>query len=375
MKAYFVLLLLLLPFAALSAEPRIVAIGDIHGDFQSFKNILEASGIVNPNGDWSGQDSILVQTGDVLDRGPKGKQVLDLLMKLERQASEAGGRVYALLGNHEVMNIMNDLRYVTEEEFANFSDKQSEKRRKNAYNEYKKLQKARANSRKQQEPSFTPEMEETWMKAHPVGYFEYVEAFAPKGLYGKWLRKRSAVVELQENIFVHGGISPKIASMKLSEINDRIHQELELFDRLKQQMIDQKVILPFFTFDEMIDAAKRELEIRKNDSTLENFLGLSGWLCIYPDGPLWFRGYAQWSDEELAAQLPALLQAYKVQRIVVGHTVMKNGTIQSRQNHGVLMIDTGLNAAVYKGGRSSALEIKDGNLIAFYDGSKIPITP
>jgi hypothetical protein len=140
-------------------------------------------------------------------------------------------------------------------------------------------------------------------------------------------------------------------------------------------MIDQKVILPFFTFDEMIDAAKRELEIRKNDSTLENFLGLSGWLCIYPDGPLWFRGYAQWSDEELAAQLPALLQAYKVQRIVVGHTVMKNGTIQSRQNHGVLMIDTGLNAAVYKGGRSSALEIKDGNLIAFYDGSKIPITP
>jgi hypothetical protein len=143
---------------------------------------------------------------------------------------------------------------------------------------------------------------------------------------------------------------------------------------LKKNMIEQKIILPFFTFNEMIDAAKEELEIKKKDSTLEAFLQLGSWLSTYPEGPLWFRGYAQWTNEELAASLPSLLSTYKARRFIVGHTVMKNGEIQTRQNHGVLIIDTGMNQAVYPEGRPSALEIRGDRLSAIYPDTRVELT-
>jgi hypothetical protein len=61
-----------------------------------------------------------VQTGDVLDRGPDSRKVLDLLRRLEGEAARAGGRVYALLGNHELMRLIFDWRYVSPEEIAAF---------------------------------------------------------------------------------------------------------------------------------------------------------------------------------------------------------------------------------------------------------------
>ena len=101
------------------ADPpeSLVAIGDVHGDFDH----------------WTGGKTTLVQTGDLLDRGPKPREVMDLMMALEKEAGQAGGRVVSLLGNHEMMNIMGDLRYVTPVNFASFADGNSENRQKSAY--------------------------------------------------------------------------------------------------------------------------------------------------------------------------------------------------------------------------------------------------
>ena len=375
MRAIIFLIFLLVRVATLTGEePRIVAVGDVHGDLQSFEMILQAAQILDKNGNWAGGNSILVQTGDALDRGFQGRQVLDLLIKLEAQASGKKGKVHSLLGNHEVMNMMSDLRYVTEKEFANFADSNSERRLKEAFDSWKAHQIHSAKQRKQPEPQFTEQMKAEWLKAHPRGFLEYVDAFGPGGKYGKWLRKNNAALQLQSNIFVHGGISPKIAPMKLSEINDRIRKEVQLFDSLKKAMTEQKVILPFFTFNEMIDAAKEELGIRKKDETLEAFLKLGGWLSIYPEGPLWFRGYAQWTNEELTASLPALLDTYKTRRFVVGHTVGKSGTIQTRHDQSIVIIDTGMNRVAYPQGRASALEILGDRLVAVYQDNKVPLT-
>ena len=87
---------------------------------------------------WTGGKTTLVQVGDLLDRGPKPRDVMDLLMVLEKEAPQAGGRVVALLGNHEMMNIMGDLRYVTPVNFASFADSKSEERQKAAYQAYVK---------------------------------------------------------------------------------------------------------------------------------------------------------------------------------------------------------------------------------------------
>src|SRR3954452_6320280 len=83
--------------------PRIVAIGDVHGAGNGFVAILQRAGLIDGQQRWSGGNAILVQTGDLLDRGQDVRQILDLLIALEPQAAAAGGRVQALLGNHEVM--------------------------------------------------------------------------------------------------------------------------------------------------------------------------------------------------------------------------------------------------------------------------------
>ncbi len=99
---------------------RIVAIGDVHGAADAFVSILTTAGLIDANKQWIGGRTILVQTGDVTDRGAGTRAALDLLMSLEKQAAKAGGRVHALLGNHEVMNLTGHMRDASPEIFASF---------------------------------------------------------------------------------------------------------------------------------------------------------------------------------------------------------------------------------------------------------------
>jgi hypothetical protein len=107
--------------AALTDVPRIIAVGDLHGDYEQFTSVLSSAGLIDGNGDWTGGKAHLVQTGDVVDRGPDSRSIMDLLMRLEKQAAAAGGGVHALLGNHEAMNVYGDLRYVSPGEFASYA--------------------------------------------------------------------------------------------------------------------------------------------------------------------------------------------------------------------------------------------------------------
>ena len=81
------------------------------------------------------------------------------------------------------------------------------------------------------------------------------------------------------------------------------------------------------------------------------------WLSVVSDGPLWFRGYDQWTEEEGAAQINKILEAFTAKHIVVGHTVQKGGRIRPRFDSKVFLIDTGMLSSSYPGGRPSALRI------------------
>ena len=105
---------------AWSGVERIVAVGDVHGDYEQFVKLLRGAGLLDKESKWAGGKAHLVQTGDVPDRGARSRDVMDLLMKLEKQAKKAGGYVHALIGNHEAMNMYGDLRYVHVGEFAAF---------------------------------------------------------------------------------------------------------------------------------------------------------------------------------------------------------------------------------------------------------------
>ena len=95
---------------------RIVAIGDVHGAYDALLETLQVAEVIDSELAWSGGKTHLVFTGDLLDRGAQSRRVMDLVMRLEKEARRRGGRVHLLLGNHEVMNLNGDLRYVAEEE-------------------------------------------------------------------------------------------------------------------------------------------------------------------------------------------------------------------------------------------------------------------
>lgn len=180
------------PEASFRGAARVVAVGDVHGDYDKFVAALRLCRVLDDKANWSGGRTHLVQTGDVLDRGPDSRKVMDLLMRLEAQALRAGGRVHALIGNHEAMNMLGDLRYVSDGELAAFGDP----------------------------PRGTP-------GAAQAGDFPHLRAaFAPTGRYGRWILGHNAVINIDGTIFLHGGLSAKYAERDLRALNDTIRGEL-----------------------------------------------------------------------------------------------------------------------------------------------------
>jgi hypothetical protein len=212
---------------------RIVAIGDIHGEIDGFRSILNAAGLTDARGRWSGGRTQFIQTGDYVDRGTGTRAVMDLLMALEPQARSAGGRAFALLGNHEVMNLIGDTRDVTREIFATFADANSEKKRNEAWEQYARIG-AQKLARGEPVADVYRQSREEWLAKHPPGYVEYRDAFAPRGKYGAWLRDKPIVTEVNGNIFMHAGISPAAAPLKLDDLNVRVRDEIRQAARFQQ---------------------------------------------------------------------------------------------------------------------------------------------
>jgi Calcineurin-like phosphoesterase len=364
------------------AEPleTVVAIGDVHGDFDDFVAILRRTGLIDEQNKWTGGKTTFVQVGDLLDRGPKPREVMDLMMALEKEAVQAGGRVVSLLGNHEMMNIMGDLRYVTPVNYASFGDGNSEKRQKAAYEEYVKWRDSHA-SLLAELPQPMEMTEAEWMARHPIGFIEQREAFGPEGEYGVWLRGHAAVAEIEGIIFLHGGIHPDLAKTNLDAMNHKIHDEIKAFDATKQYLQNEKLILPFFNLQEITNVVQAEVVAEQKSHVPANaerqarileFLRFQNWLSVRADGPLWFRGYDHWSEEEGTPQVSKLLEAYKATHFVVGHTPQKGGRIQLRFGNKVFLIDTGMLSSYYPGGRASALEIcGNAKFIAVYPDQQV----
>jgi hypothetical protein len=366
---------------ASSTEPpnRVVAVGDVHGEFDDFCGILRRTHLVDEQNHWIGGSATLVQTGDVIDRGAKGREVMDLVTTLETEAEKAGGRVIPLLGNHEVMNLLGDLRYVTPPSYAAFADNDSEKRRQAAYREYSAWLASHTKSLAAVNQPIFPTTEEQWMSTHPAGFLEYREAFGPDGKYGKWIRQHDVVVQIGGIIFLHGGIAPALTSMSLEKINSQVREEIATFDKTMRELQSRKIVLPFFTLREIALAVQLKLTEERSapapsdadfHNRLVHLLDVSKWLCMRDEGPLWFRGYDAWSDEAGVEQISKILAPYHASHIVVAHTVQKGPHIRSRFDGKVFLIDTGM---VYKdkGGKPSALDIQAGKFTAIYlDGQE-----
>ena len=365
---------------------RIIAIGDIHGSIEGFTSILKVTGLADGNGKWTGGRTQLIQTGDYMDRGKDTRAVLDLLMALEDQAKEAGGRAFALLGNHEVMNLIGETRDATKEIFATFADANSEKRREAAWEDYAKLAAAKK-EKGEPVPSVFAQTKDAWLTTHPPGYVEYKDALSAKGKYGRWLRAKPMVTEVGGNIFMHAGISPASPPAKLDDLNAQLRDEIRKLDQFVDKLIDLKLATRDFSLGEIMQVASSELglanarfaEAKAEGKELDRsklnvpllmdaqeIMKIDSWLSISPEGALWYRGLSTEPDDPQGGPFAALLQKYGAKRFVTGHTPQQNRSITVRFGGRAVLIDTGMLTSVYKG-RASALEIDGDKLTAYYE--------
>lgn len=163
--------------------------GDLHGDLVSTRAALRLAGVIDGQDHWSGGTTMVVQTGDQLDRGDQERSILDWLRQLEDEAERAGGRFVVLNGNHEIMNVQGDFRYVTRGGYEDFR----------AFAEMA-----------QQLPELASVPE--FMRARAL-------AFAPGGPYARRLAEHNTVVVVGDTVFVHGGLLPSHVAFGLEEIN------------------------------------------------------------------------------------------------------------------------------------------------------------
>tara|TARA_B100000768_G_C11249021_1_gene363192 strand:- start:350 stop:1423 length:1074 start_codon:yes stop_codon:yes gene_type:complete len=201
-----------------NAPEKIVVIGDLHGDWNATINSLKTANLIKDipgekyKKKWIGADTILVQLGDQidrcrLDRGPchfhnatkndeaSDIKILEFFTELHKQASKKGGAVYSILGNHEMMNVVGDFKYVSRENLMEFSEDGT---LESGINKRKKL-------------------------------------FKPGNKYANFLAcTRKVAMVIGKNLFIHAGIVPEIANKyKVKDINSIV--ALFLFDKLKEQ--------------------------------------------------------------------------------------------------------------------------------------------
>jgi hypothetical protein len=303
-----------------SGVDRVVAIGDVHGAYDRFVEILKAAGIVDGSLRWAAGSTHVVQLGDILDRGDDSRKALDLVRRLEREADKAGGRLHLLLGNHEIARMLGDLRLTTPGEFAAFATPESETVREKYITAAK--------------PASDDERAQL-VQQLPLGSIEMRLAFGRDGEYGRWLRELPAVVKIDQIVFVHGGLSPAVAPLGCAAINEQVHRDLT-------SDLEKTLAAPLAT------------------------------LTARVDGPLWYRGLAQEPDA-FAPQIDEILAKASARAIVIGHTVALTGRITTRFGGRVIQIDTGMQPAYAQGGRASALEILRDEATAIYIDRRDPL--
>lgn len=171
------------------APRRLVAIGDVHGDLSAARAALRLAGAIDAQDRWSGGDLMVVQTGDQLDRGDDEVAILTLLERLQREARAAGGALVVLNGNHEVMNIQGDMRYITPGSLPSYEGLAEVPR------------------------------EDARLARYPEALRPRVAAYSPGGPLAQKLARRPVVAVVGETVFAHGGVTAAHVAYGLEKIN------------------------------------------------------------------------------------------------------------------------------------------------------------
>jgi hypothetical protein len=356
--------------------PHIVVVGEVQGSATTVTKLLTHLGLADAQGHWMGGDTVLIQTGDLMDDGKNVRAVLDLFMRLQEEAPAAGGRVIVLLGNHEVMNILGVLRDVNYLAYQSFAGPDSEARQRQAFDDYVAWRQRRAKTVGSGEFVFDGDFETEWLAIHPVGWVEYVEAMGAEGEYGKWLRTLPVAARYGEVVFIHAGIGPEMKDMDVEAMNQRAAKEIAEFDKDRTLMVAKKLCLPTSSAREMVSVVKEEIAYvnsiepakrsRRNSRValvleLQDLTRMGSWSVLTDKGPLWFRGASRWDEQEHSAAMTEILNTAGCRRMVTGQSDGKGHLICARFNDRVLLTSVAMADDPWAGGgEPAALDIDNG---------------
>ena len=207
---------------------RVVAFADVHGAYAELLALLRETGILDAQDHWAAGNTHLVSLGDLLDRGADSRKVMDLLMRLQGEARAAGGQVHVVLGNHEAMNLLGDLRYVDAGEYASYADLESAAERAQLRQAWEAAQGAGSGA--------------AFDQKFPPGYFGHRAAFSPKGKYGQWLLALPVAIVVNDTLFMHAGPSNVLRGMSLQELNLRYRTALTDYLGLAARLEQAKLL-------------------------------------------------------------------------------------------------------------------------------------
>ncbi|CAM6007872.1 unnamed protein product [Sphagnum balticum] len=309
------------PTVVSAPNRRIVAIGDLHGDLERTLWALQLAGVLSNDGRhrWTGGTTVLVQVGDVLDRGDDEIAILSLLACLNKQAHSKGGAVFQIHGNHETMNVAGDFRHVTPggfkeaEAFVDCCEEDHGGNWEAAFGEWYATSQERKADQRFSFGGWLPIFEHLRMQKGAAARSLLFEAGGP---LAKELARHGVALKVNDWLFAHGGIMPHHVEYGL----ERINHEVSNWMKHANNRWGQPSKIPF-------------IAIRGFDSIV------------------WSRLYSHETFEnpedkiQACALLSAALVAANVRGLVVGHTpqtVGANCTCDGR----VWRIDVGMSSGV-----------------------------
>lgn len=344
--------------------PRIVAIADVHGAYDAFVGLLRAAKLVDDKVAWSGGGATLVIVGDTLDRGSASRRVLELVMRLEAEASAAGGRAQLVLGNHEVMNLTGALDYVTPEDYAAYAAEEPAAERAAAL--------ARFRAARPADAATADAVAAEFARRYPPGFFAQRAAFASRGKLGAWLLRQPVLLVLGDTAFVHGGLPAALLGKTAAEVNAEysaaLRDYLAAFDALVAagalHVEDDFAARPALAERFVADAQRAGASVRAEvAAAAERLQALARSSVFGPDAVYWYRGTVSCGDAIERDRVAGVLASLGAKRVVVGHTPVVTARVVSRFGGTVLRVDTGMQL---RGGRASALVLDGSSAAALY---------
>jgi hypothetical protein len=344
---------------------RVVAFADVHGAYAELTALLQSQGIVDGDLQWSAGKTHVVSLGDLLDRGADSRKVMDLLMRLQTGAAAAGGQVHVVVGNHEAMNVLGDLRYVSRGEYASYEDDEDSATREARWQEFASRQ-----------PGHT---RADFDRLFPPGYFGQRQLLGPDGKYGKWLLAQPALIVLNDTVYMHGGPSLVLGNRSIAELARDYSAAVNAYLAANTSLTEAGLLVFEDPYAMRAQNARARLEAMQTGDTkaalapaVARFVQADDDPLLGASGPNWYRGAALCNECAEADVLRPFLQRAGVKRVVVGHTVARNATVVSRFDGALVKLDAGMNKAVYHGRPAALISDSSGSHVAYANPTVAP---